>query len=226
MKLRILIVDDDKKLLSVLKSLLVEEKHEVTTCNDGMDAIGKCREQKFDLVITDLKMPGAGGLEVLKEARKTHPDTLVIIITGFASLESAIQAIREGAYDYIAKPFKLEEIKIVVNNGKEKIRLVRENQRLFKELQEAYKQLHMVKRIMGANDEGTAEDMNLTPESKNNEPFVAGSMLPGYYLKNKPDINPPLLPDLERISALRERGFLSEEEFDLCKSKLFKNLQH
>lgn len=226
MKLKTLIVDDDKKLLSVLKSLLVEEKHEVTTCNDGLDAIDKCRDQKFDLVITDLKMPGAGGLEVLKEARKTHPDTLVIIITGFASLESAIQAIREGAYDYIAKPFKLEEIKIVVNNGKEKIRLVRENQRLFRELQEAYNQLHMVKRIMGANDEGAAEDMRLNPEVRNNEPFVAGSMLPDYYLKNKPGINPPLLSDLERISALRERGFLSEEEFDLCKSKLFKNLQH
>ena len=83
MHLKILVVDDDKKLRSVLKSLLTEDNHEITTCHDGLDAIQKCREQKFDLVITDLMMPGASGLKVLKETRVTHPETLVILITGF-----------------------------------------------------------------------------------------------------------------------------------------------
>ena len=77
MKLKILVVDDDKRLLYVLKSLLMEENHEVTACQDGMKAIKKCREEKFDLIITDLIMPGAGGMEVLKESRKIHPETLV-----------------------------------------------------------------------------------------------------------------------------------------------------
>lgn len=222
---RTLIVDDDKRLLSLLQSLLVEEYHEVTVCDDGLEAIEKCRQEKFDLVITDLMMPGAGGLEVLKETRKIHPETLVILITGFASLESAIEAIREGAYDYITKPFKLEQIKIVVNNAREKIRLVRENRRLLEKLQEAYHQLNMVKRIMGAGpDDGETEDR--TSEAMTNEPFIAGSMLSHYYRENSPGINPPILTDLERVSALRSKGFLTEEEFTLCKSKLFKNLQH
>lgn len=219
MKLKSLIVDDDKKLLSVLKSLLIEEEHEVTACNNGLDAIEKCREHRFDLIITDLMMPGASGLEVLTETRKIHPDTLVILITGFASLETAVQAIREGAYDYITKPFKLEEIKIVVNNAGEKIRLIRENQRLFQELQEAYSQLHTVKKIM-------REEKRLNPDDKNNKSFIAGSMLPHYYLEKNLDTNPHLLSGLERISALKERGFLSDEEFNLCKSKLFNPMKH
>ena len=117
MKLNILIVDDDKTILSALKTVLDRENN-VTICNDGKKAIQLCRNKKFDLIITDLMMPGANGLEVLTESRKIDPDSLVILITGFASLETAVQAIREGAYDYITKPFKLEEIKIIVNNAR------------------------------------------------------------------------------------------------------------
>ena len=226
MKLNILIVDDDKKILSVLQSLLMEEKHEVVTCNDGLEAIERFQDQKFDLVITDLQMPGATGIEVLKETRRIHPDTLVILITGFASLETARQAIREGAYDYITKPFKLEEIKIVVNNAGEKINLIRENQRLFQELQDAYKELHMLKRIMGAREEDNTEEKTGSPESIKDGPLIAGSMLPYYYQKENPDNKTLFFSDLERISTLKERGFLSEEEFNLCKSKLLQNLNH
>ncbi len=226
MPLRTLIVDDDRKLLSVLTGLLLEEGHEVVACHDGLEAIGKCREEKFDLLISDLMMPGASGLEVLKETRKIYPDLLVILITGFASIESAIQAIREGAYDYITKPFKLEEIKIVANNARERIHLVRENRRLLTELQEAYHQLHMVKKLMGAEDRDELIKEGTESLIRNSEPFIAGSMLSHYYQENRPGINAPVLSDLERISALRDRGFLTEEEFRLCKSKLFKKLQH
>lgn len=206
----------------MLKSLLGEENHEIITCDNGLDAIQRCREEKFDLVITDLKMPGASGLEVLKETRKISPDTLVILITGFASLESAIQAIREGAYDYIAKPFKLEEIKIVVRNAWERIRLARENERLIRELQEAYRQLHMVKQIMGLEKDSPAE---VDEQERHRQPFIAGSMLPQYYQENGPTVYSGFLSDLERISVLVEKGLLSEEEFGLCKAKLFRNLQ-
>jgi len=226
MKLQILVVDDDKRILSLLKSLLAEENDSVTTCHNGLDAIQICRERKFDIVITDLMMPGANGIDVLREVRKIYPDTLVLLITGFASIETAVQAIREGAYDYITKPFKLEEIKIVVRNAGERIRLVRENQRLFSELQDAHKQLSMVKRIMGLADDPDFRDQLNEGTSKNSEPFIAGSMLTHYYLENKYDSSQPVLSDLERISTLKAKGFLSEEEFDLCKSKLFKNLKH
>ncbi|MBW2609253.1 MAG: sigma-54-dependent Fis family transcriptional regulator [Deltaproteobacteria bacterium] len=217
----ILLVDDDKKLLSVLKTIFTEEDYAVTACSDGLEAINICREQKFDLIITDLMMPGANGLEVLKETRKIDPDILVILITGFASLETAIQAIREGAYDYITKPFRLEEIKILVNNAREKIRLISENKRLFHELQEAYKQLHMMKTIIGADN---SEGERSTVEDESRDPFIAGSMLPLYYTENRAIISSPILSGLERISTLKEKGLLTEEEFNLCKSRLFKNI--
>jgi DNA-binding NtrC family response regulator len=219
LKLKSLIVDDDKKLLPVLKSLLLEEGHEVTTCNDGATAIQRCRQEKYDLIITDLMMPGASGLDVLKESRKLFPETLVILITGFASLESAVQAIRAGAYDYIAKPFKLDEIKIVAKNAGEKILLVRENRRLLQELQEAYQELHLLKRIMGA--EGKQSERS----GKSNQPFIAGNLLTHYYVERQGAAATPFLSDLERMTTLREKGFLSEEEFNLCKSKLLKHLQ-
>jgi len=219
LKLKSLIVDDDKKLLPVLKSLLLEEGHEVTTCDDGATAIQRCRQEKYDLIITDLMMPGASGLDVLKESRKLFPETLVILITGFASLESAVQAIRAGAYDYIAKPFKLDEIKIVAKNAGEKILLVRENRRLLQELQEAYQELHLLKRIMGA--EGKQSERS----GKSNQPFIAGNLLTHYYVERQGAAATPFLSDLERMKTLREKGFLSEEEFNLCKSKLLKHLQ-
>jgi len=224
--LNILIVDDDKNLLSVLKTILVEENNDVTTSSDGETAIGLIRKTKFDLVITDLMMPGTDGLKVLREARKIDPDILVILITGFASLETAVQAIREGAYDYITKPFKLDEIKIIVNNAREKINLIRENKNLLMQLQEAYKQLQIIKNSINAN--GIHEDASQgQPASESSEKtvLITGSMLPLYYTENIQDFNQPVLSHLERAAALRERGLLTEEEFSLCKSKLFRNIK-
>lgn len=222
--LRILIVDDDKRLLSGLKGVLSEEGHHVITSSDGLEALKKCREEEFDLVITDLMLPGAGGMDVLRETKRTRPKTLVVLITGFASLESAIQAIREGAYDYLTKPFKLEEIKVMVSNAQERIRLSLENQHLIHELQEAYNQLRMVKRIMGAEREPIPEASEAEQDAKPNGTFIAGSLLPLYYVEHSPGIQSTLLSELERISSLREKGFLTEEEFSLCKSKLMRNL--
>jgi len=224
--LKILIVDDDKNLLSVLKTILAEENHDVLTSSDGQTAIDLFRKSKFDLVITDLMMPGTNGLEVLREVRKMDPDILVILITGFASLETAVQAIREGAYDYITKPFKLDEIKIIVNNAREKILLTRENKNLIMELQEAYKQLQIIKNSINTNsihEENEGEQP--VSDDMEKEIFITGSMMPLYYSKNIQDINQPVLSHLERAAALRERGLLTEEEFSLCKSKLFRNIK-
>jgi len=225
-KLKILIVDDDKNLLSVLKTILAEEDNDVTTSSDGGTAIDLLRKSKFDLVITDLMMPGTNGIEVLREAHKIDPDILVILITGFASLETAVQAIREGAYDYITKPFKLDEIKIIVNNAREKIRLVRENRNLILELQEAYKQLQMIKNTI--NTEGFREEPEgeqPVPDLTEKEIFITGSMLPLYYTEKIQDNNQPVLSHLERAAALKERGLLTDEEFSLWKSKLFRTIK-
>jgi DNA-binding NtrC family response regulator len=223
MGLQVLVVDDDKKLLSVLKRLLLEEGHEVKTCPNGLEAIKTIREQIFDLIITDLMMPGATGMDVLKESRKLHPDSLVILVTGFASLETAVEAIREGAYDYITKPFKLEEFKVIIKNAKEKILLIRENRRLLDELQEAHRQLSMVRKIMGGESKTAGNDENEAARKK--EQLIAGSMLSTYYQENRTGSDRSLLSELERISTLKERELLTEEEFNLCKSRLLQHLK-
>ncbi|MBN1904136.1 MAG: response regulator [Deltaproteobacteria bacterium] len=217
MKLRLLIVDDDRTLLSALKTVF-DQENVVTVCNDGKKAIDLCRNEKFDLIITDLMMPGANGLEVLTETRKIDPDCLVVLITGFASLETAVQAIREGAYDYITKPFKLEEIKIIVNNAREKIRLIRENKKLIDDLKNAYEELNMMKKLL---------DINNVKSEENNEddrPVIAGSMLPFYYSSTVSNGKSSILDNLERISDLKEKGLLTGKEFELCKSKLFNSM--
>lgn len=224
MTLNVLIVDDDRRMRSVLKSLLLEEGHEVDSCADGLEAISRCADTAFDLVITDLMMPGAGGMEVLKACRKGHPDTLVVLITGFASLETAIEAIREGAYDYITKPFKMEEMKIVVRNAGEQIRLLRENRRLIAELHEAYEQIRIVKTIMGAMPSGDTGLENDSTEGSRKGPLIAGSMLPHSYLEEGSRGRNALTSDLERIASLRKQGFLSESEFELCKKQLLKKV--
>ncbi len=217
MKLKILIVDDDKTLLSALKSIL-DQENDVTVCNDGNKAIELCQNEKFDLIITDLMMPGASGLEVLTETRKIDPDSLVVLITGFASLETAVQAIREGAYDYITKPFKLEEIKIIVNNAREKIRLIRENRKLIEDLHNAYEQLNMMKKLLEIDNN---KSINQDGDGK---PVIAGSMLPFYYSSTLAKGRTSILDELERISELKEKGLLTGKEFELCKSKLFNNM--
>ncbi len=217
MKLKLLIVDDDRTLLSALKTVF-DQENDVTVCNDGKKAIDLCRNEKFDLIITDLMMPGANGLEVLTETKKIDPDSLVVLITGFASLETAVQAIREGAYDYITKPFKLEEIKIIVNNAREKIRLIRENRKLIDDLKNAYEQLNMMKKLLEINNDKPEENVG------DEKPVIAGSMLPFYYSSTVSNMKTSILDNLERISDLKERGLLTGKEFELCKSKLFNSM--
>jgi two-component system response regulator PilR (NtrC family) len=117
---RILVVEDEKSMREVLKILLEEESYDVTTASDGREGIEYLKENIFDLVITDIKMPKADGFEVLRQATELSPDTVVIIITAFGTMESAVEAMKKGAYDYIHKPFKIDEIRLIVKKAFEK----------------------------------------------------------------------------------------------------------
>jgi DNA-binding NtrC family response regulator len=225
MDFRILIVDDDRNLVSVLGSALADEAHHVVTCSNGLDAIQRCREKPFDLVITDIMMPGASGLDVIREVKKMAPETLVILITGFASLETAVSAIREGAYDYITKPFRLEEIRIVVKNALEKIQLLRENHRLLGELKEAYEQLHLVKTIMN-EDRGNAYAGEMAEANRfARKTLIAGTVFPHHFVQEGVGDGSRTVSDLERLSHLKESGLISDREFQICKSKLLLNMK-
>jgi len=120
---KLLVVEDEKSLRDVLKILLEEEAYEVATAPDGPSGIDLIKSNIFDIVITDIKMPGADGFSVLAAVNEFSPNTMVIMITAFGTMEMAIEAMKSGAYDYIHKPFKIDEIRIIVGKAFEKKRL-------------------------------------------------------------------------------------------------------
>ena len=127
---RVLVVDDEKFIRDILADFLGMEGYIVRTAEDGSAAVAELSRASYDIVISDLKMPRMGGLELLKELSHAHPDTIAVIMTGFGTVETAIDAMKRGAYDYILKPFKVEEIIHIVQRGLEKRRLAAENLRL------------------------------------------------------------------------------------------------
>jgi len=130
----ILIAEDERSMREFLEILLRRQRHEVTAVADGKAAREAIASREFDLVLTDLKMPGVSGLEVLRETKQLYPHTEVILVTAFATAETAISAMKQGAYDYLTKPFKVDEILITVERALEKRALVRDNYTLREEL--------------------------------------------------------------------------------------------
>ena len=114
---KILIVDDDKGVCESLEELLRMEEFQADSAGSGEIALEALSGEKYDLVLLDIRMPGIDGVEVMHEIRKYHPDTRIIIITGYGSLESAIEAIRSGAQDYMLKPYTAEDILLSINRA-------------------------------------------------------------------------------------------------------------
>jgi two-component system response regulator PilR (NtrC family) len=137
-KSKILVVDDEPGMREFLEIMLEKDGYIVETAADGSKAIDKIENTLFDLAIVDIQMPGMNGIEVLKRVNEKSPETVVIMITAYASHETAIEAMKLGAYDYITKPFKIDEIKLVIKKALDKKRLERENSRLRKELETKY----------------------------------------------------------------------------------------
>ena len=135
---RILVVDDEMIVCESCKRILEEEAYEVETALSGKEAFEKMKASPFDIVITDLKMPGIDGMQVLRTFRKEYPDSIIIMITGFSTVETAVEAMKLGAFDYIPKPFTPDEVSVVVKKAIEKKSLQLENIYLRQELQEKY----------------------------------------------------------------------------------------
>ena len=127
---RILIVDDEKVALRNLEHVMKKEGYDVVASQSGANALAHLDKQTFDVVLTDLRMEKVDGMQILQRCRETCPETEVILITGYATLESAVDAMKHGAYYYIAKPFRLDEVRKVVAEALAKIHLRRENQAL------------------------------------------------------------------------------------------------
>jgi two-component system NtrC family response regulator len=135
----ILIVDDEKNYLVVLGALLGSEGYEIVTSENGHTASRIIQEGDIDLLLTDMKMPGMSGMELLEHAKKVKPEVPVIMMTAYGTIEMAVEAMKKGAYDYITKPFENEELKLTIHKALENYRLLKENRRLSQALSDRYK---------------------------------------------------------------------------------------
>src|SRR6202453_4868089 len=134
MKARILVVDDEESIREFLDIMLKKEGYDVTLAEDGKRAQEFLKKKTFDMVISDLQMPNVTGIELLKFVKDMNPDLVFMIITAFGTTETAVEAMKLGAYDYITKPFKIDEVRILINNALKNKRLETENIQLKKEL--------------------------------------------------------------------------------------------
>ncbi|MGH0033165.1 MAG: sigma-54-dependent transcriptional regulator [Myxococcota bacterium] len=138
MKSRVAILDDEQRMVDIIGMVLRREGHEVATFTDADEALAALEKQPVDLLLTDLKMPGGDGLSVLRRAREVLPELPVILITAHATVSTAIEAMRAGAFDYVEKPFDNTELKTLVQRALDVTRLSRENRYLRAELGSRY----------------------------------------------------------------------------------------
>ena len=140
----VLIVDDEKNYLVVLEALLSPEGYEVITTDNARDALRLIHEADLDLVITDMKMPGMNGMELLEESKKIKPELPLIMMTAYGTIEMAVEAMKKQAYDYITKPFQNEQLKLTVRKALENYRLIKENRRLNEALSDRFRYGNMI----------------------------------------------------------------------------------
>ncbi len=149
---RILVADDDDIARDVITTLLARDGYSVTHVSDGVEAIGLLRIEDIHLVITDLMMPRADGIEVLKFAVRSNPDIAVVILTAYGTLDTTLEAIKAGAYDYLTKPFKAQEISILAERAYQRTVLIDDNRELKKNLRDTYRDLQLLKNITASNN--------------------------------------------------------------------------
>src|SRR6185312_11002755 len=194
MKPRILVVDDEESIREFLEIMLKKEGFEVTCAEDGLKAKEVLAKKSFDMVISDLQMPNMTGIELLKHVKDSYPDLVFMLITAFGTTESAVEAMKMGAYDYLTKPFKIDEVRLNIHNALRSKNLETENRTLKKELTKEYsfqnlvgnsdamhKIYDLVKRVST-----TPTNVLITGESGTGKEVVAKSIHYNGPLKDKP----------------------------------------
>ncbi len=134
----VLVVDDEADMVETCRKILERKQYAVSVATESQTALEAIHQQPFDVVIADLRMPGLDGIEILREAKKANRDAAVIIITAYATIETALKAVREGAFDYIPKPFSMEQLEIAVERSLAYRRLQEENRTLQRQIRENY----------------------------------------------------------------------------------------
>ncbi len=194
MKPRILAVDDEESIREFLEIMLKKEGYEVTTAADGAIAVDIMKKRSFDMVISDLQMPNMTGMQLLKHVKDSYPDLVFMIITAFGTTESAVEAMKIGAYDYITKPFKIDEVRLNIANALKSKTLEVENRVLKKEMQKEFnfqnlvgnsEKMHQIYELVKRVSESPTNVL-ITGESGTGKEMVAKAIHMNGPLKNKP----------------------------------------
>lgn len=149
---RILVVDDAKEIRTILVDYLRFQGYDAQWAGDGQEALTKHSDAPFDLIVTDLSMPGMTGMELIKELAADGNTAEFIIITGYASLDTAIEAVKAGAFDYIVKPFRVEELGVVIKDAQDKIMLEKANRHLLDKLKSFYSEVSRYRKWLDQED--------------------------------------------------------------------------
>lgn len=205
--IELLLVDDDRDLSDALAEYLRAKDLLVTTCHSSTDAADELRRRgrDFQILLSDLRLPDGDGLQLIELAKRQNPDVLAALMTGYASLETALKAIQLGAYDYVTKPFSLNEIEILVRNMCDKIRLEKEARRAHREIQEAQDKLREIySRIDILHDE-KIELMRLNREMKKEFSALANKVDQVLQMLHVvfPQVNKPSWSEPSRLPAGR-----------------------
>ncbi len=206
---RVLVADDDEMFLEILAETVEEAGAAVELAPDGLAAIEQLSAGDFDILISDLNMPRMDGLTLLRQVRALYPHILSILITGFGSLESAIQALRLGAYDYIQKPFMVEQVAVTIRNAVERVRGYKERAALLLEIENLHNKICSL--------EGKHYSESKVYDSSGN--LISGPLLaslpafrPDAFLE-KPQGNPNrAIAALEALKGLKRDGIISDSE--------------
>jgi DNA-binding NtrC family response regulator len=194
MSARILIVDDEEIVIRSCLRILAGDEFQVESVQDGREALRKIEEIPYDVVILDIMMPNIDGLEVLRRVKETHPNVDVIMITGLSQIDTAVQAMKLGAFDYISKPFEPDELKLVVQRALERRRLLQENLELKSEVSSKYRfeniiglspQMQAVYRLIGQSAP-TSSTVLITGESGTGKELIARAIHYNSLRKDKP----------------------------------------
>lgn len=222
---KIVIADDDDLCRGLIKDSINMNNLDIHLASNGVEALSLVKEKNIDLLITDLNMPQLDGLSLINLSRQINPDIVSIIITGFGSLESAIKAIQQGAYDYVQKPFSVERITVVARNAVEKIRTLKEKSKLLRELETAYQRLKLLESRPQTMEKHEERSETLHPVAKDAYYVLSKSALPLFCYDSSLHSSSRVLSHLERLSELKREGAVSDHEFDALKEHIIKQLR-
>jgi CheY-like chemotaxis protein len=219
---RALVADDDEIFLEILAETVEDAGATVELASDGMAALEQLSAGDFDILISDLNMPRMDGLTLLRQVRTLYPHILNILITGFGSLESAIQALRLGAYDYIQKPFMVEQVGVTIRNAVDRVKAYKERAGLLLEIENLHRKICSLegKRYPESNVFDSSGNLIKGPLLANVPGFRPDAFL------EKPQGNPNrAISALEALKGLKREGIISDSELGRLKQLIISRIE-